>query len=255
MEERIIQFLIPAIGLISGLIGAYVGLQNRALLAEVRKELAEVEIRLIERINGKYVRSSECQLREPAHRGAARGVGGAAAATLSVLLGGDAVHARPVGALRGLDREPHLLAECARDEAAHAVGQPSGSGHDVRRASHPRAAGADRGPGLLAAVARSGVASLAVAPCRLGFLRRAGGRLGRGGRRQAWMAFQIRLTAVLRSVNFLIGLRPSKGTTPAKAFQTSAKRAMGHSEESLANSFSVPKRSGLREPARRGRRP
>ena len=64
MEERIVQFLIPAIGLVSGLIGAYVGLQNRALLAEVRKELAEVEIRLIERINGKYVRSSECQLRE-----------------------------------------------------------------------------------------------------------------------------------------------------------------------------------------------
>ena len=63
MEERIIQFLIPAIGLISGLIGAYVGLQNRALLAEVRRELAELENRLIEKMNGKYVRQAECQLR------------------------------------------------------------------------------------------------------------------------------------------------------------------------------------------------
>jgi hypothetical protein len=64
MEERIIQFLIPAIGLVSGLIGAYVGLQNRALLAEVRKEIAELENRVFQRINGAYVRQSECLLRE-----------------------------------------------------------------------------------------------------------------------------------------------------------------------------------------------
>jgi len=64
MEQRILQFLIPAIGLVSGLIGAYVGLQNRALLAEVRREIAELENRIFERINGKYVRSGECRLRE-----------------------------------------------------------------------------------------------------------------------------------------------------------------------------------------------
>ena len=64
MEERIIQYLIPATGLITGLIGAYVGLQNRALLAEVRKELAELENRIITRINGTYVRRGECELRE-----------------------------------------------------------------------------------------------------------------------------------------------------------------------------------------------
>ena len=46
------------------MIGAYVGLQNRALLAEVRKELAELENRLILRINGTYIRRSECQLKE-----------------------------------------------------------------------------------------------------------------------------------------------------------------------------------------------
>ena len=50
------------------MIGTYVGLQNRALLAEVRKELAETENRICERINGKYVRSQECHLREAAIR-------------------------------------------------------------------------------------------------------------------------------------------------------------------------------------------
>lgn len=64
MNEHFFQFLLPATGLISGLIGAYVGLQNRALLAEVRKELAELENRIITRINGTYVRSGECKLRE-----------------------------------------------------------------------------------------------------------------------------------------------------------------------------------------------
>jgi hypothetical protein len=64
VEERFIQFVIPAIGLVSGLIGAYVGLQNRVLLAEVRKEIAELENRLIEKINGTYVRRGECELRE-----------------------------------------------------------------------------------------------------------------------------------------------------------------------------------------------
>lgn len=64
MEEQIIRYVIPATGLISGLIGAYVGLQNRALLAEVRREIAELENRIFERINGKYVRSGECSLRE-----------------------------------------------------------------------------------------------------------------------------------------------------------------------------------------------
>ena len=64
MEDQILRYLIPASGLISGLIGAFVGLQNRALLAEVRKELAELENRIITRINGTYVRAGECQLRE-----------------------------------------------------------------------------------------------------------------------------------------------------------------------------------------------
>src|SRR5689334_7998823 len=55
----------------------------------------------------------------------------------------------------------------------------------------------------------------------------------------AWMAFQIRATAVLRSVNFLTGLRSPKGGAPANAFQTSTNRVMGQSAESLLSSFSV----------------
>lgn len=59
-----LEILIALTGLVSGLIGAYVGLQSRALLAEVRKEIAEMENRVISRINGTYVRSAECALRE-----------------------------------------------------------------------------------------------------------------------------------------------------------------------------------------------
>jgi hypothetical protein len=62
--EAAAAWLIPGIGLLSGLIATYVSLQNRALLAEVRKELAELENRIITRINGTFVRSSECELRE-----------------------------------------------------------------------------------------------------------------------------------------------------------------------------------------------
>jgi hypothetical protein len=64
VNERFLEVLMPAVGLVSGLIGAFVGLQNRALLAEVRKDLAELENRITTRINGTYVRSGECHLRE-----------------------------------------------------------------------------------------------------------------------------------------------------------------------------------------------
>ena len=60
--EAIAAWLIPGIGLASGLIATYVSLQNRALLAEVRKELAEMENRIILRLNGLYVRRAECEL-------------------------------------------------------------------------------------------------------------------------------------------------------------------------------------------------
>ena len=64
MNDPVLQVLVPVVGLVSGLIATYVSLQNRALLAEVRKENAELENRIIARINGTYVRAGECKLRE-----------------------------------------------------------------------------------------------------------------------------------------------------------------------------------------------
>jgi hypothetical protein len=64
MDERILTAIVPAIGLASGLIATYVSLQNRALLAEVRRELAELESRIILRLNGLYLRKAEADLRE-----------------------------------------------------------------------------------------------------------------------------------------------------------------------------------------------
>ena len=64
MNDHIIQIMVPALGLVSGLIAAYVSLENRALLAEERRELAEMEGRIFEKVNGKYVRAQECKLRE-----------------------------------------------------------------------------------------------------------------------------------------------------------------------------------------------
>jgi len=60
--DAVAAWLIPGIGLASGLIATCVSLQNRALLAEVRKELAELESRIILRLNGLYVRRAECEL-------------------------------------------------------------------------------------------------------------------------------------------------------------------------------------------------
>jgi hypothetical protein len=57
---------VSVIGLVSGLLGAYAGLHNRAFLAEVRTKTAETENRLVMRINGTYVRTTECQLRRDA---------------------------------------------------------------------------------------------------------------------------------------------------------------------------------------------
>ena len=44
---------------------------------------------------------------------------------------GKAVNALPVLALRGFDREPHLLPQGPTDEPAHTVGLPAGRLHDL----------------------------------------------------------------------------------------------------------------------------
>ena len=63
MDERILTATVPAIGLACGLISTYVTLQVRALMAQMQKELAETENRIISRLNGLYVRRTECELR------------------------------------------------------------------------------------------------------------------------------------------------------------------------------------------------
>ncbi len=62
--DAVAAWMIPGIGLASGLVATYVSLQNRALLAQVRKELAELENRIILRLNGLYLRKAEADLRE-----------------------------------------------------------------------------------------------------------------------------------------------------------------------------------------------
>jgi hypothetical protein len=57
---------VSCVGLVSGLAGAYVSLQARALLAEVRRETAELENRIVAPINGTYVRTPECIARKEA---------------------------------------------------------------------------------------------------------------------------------------------------------------------------------------------
>ncbi len=64
MNETLLKMIVPAIGLISGLVATYVSLQNRALLADVRREIAEMEHRLFLKINGKYERQAEAVLRD-----------------------------------------------------------------------------------------------------------------------------------------------------------------------------------------------
>ena len=59
-----LEILIAGTGLATGLIGSYVGLKNRVLLAEVRKEAAELETRMVTRICNIYVRAGECRLHE-----------------------------------------------------------------------------------------------------------------------------------------------------------------------------------------------
>ncbi len=62
--EAIAAWLTPGVGLASGLMATYVNLHNRVSPAEVRKELAELEGRIILRLNGSCVRRAECELHD-----------------------------------------------------------------------------------------------------------------------------------------------------------------------------------------------
>ena len=74
MNDPILQLLVPAVGLVSGLIATYVSLQNGTLLAEVRKENAELENRMQSPRRGatnvELARKCLCLIRDIADRGA-----------------------------------------------------------------------------------------------------------------------------------------------------------------------------------------
>ena len=59
-----VEVLIAGTGLATGLVGSYVGLKNRVLLAEVQKEAAELETRMVTRICNIYVRAGKRRLQE-----------------------------------------------------------------------------------------------------------------------------------------------------------------------------------------------
>lgn len=71
---RILTAIAPAIGLVSGLNASYVSLQNRALPAGVRRELAELESRIILRLNGLSIRRAEFELHDALLAGRIEGI-------------------------------------------------------------------------------------------------------------------------------------------------------------------------------------
>ena len=95
MNGNVLQVAVPIIGLISALIATYVSLQNRALVAEVRKEIAEMEARVLLQINGNFVRTPVCQVREDGiQRQILSLVEDAGAKASALLLRDDALHTR-----------------------------------------------------------------------------------------------------------------------------------------------------------------
>jgi hypothetical protein len=63
MNGNLLQIAVPLVGMAAALIATYVSLHNRALVAEVRKEMAELEGRVLLKANGTYERLSESELR------------------------------------------------------------------------------------------------------------------------------------------------------------------------------------------------
>lgn len=122
MNGNVLQLAVPLIGLISGLIATYVSLQNRALVAELRKEIAELENRILLRINGTFERRSESHVREEGvQRQFASLVEEVSAKTAAVLLRDDALQSRitrlvediGIRTMAGLLREEIVLQKIA----------------------------------------------------------------------------------------------------------------------------------------------
>jgi len=55
--------LLTVVTLLSGLLNAFMLFRQQAILATMKKEMAELELRIISRLNGLYVRTELCNER------------------------------------------------------------------------------------------------------------------------------------------------------------------------------------------------
>jgi len=189
----------------------------------------------------------------------------AGGAVLCAGLLGDAVcPVAPLG-LVGFDDETHFGFDGSADESPMLCGcQSVALAISARVAPFLRRSRSNTMAFLLPS--RAGAASLALAVlAALAFFGAPLGALGAGvaaswaavavsgaAPSSPWMAFQIRVTALLRFVNFLTGFRsPANPATPAKPFQIWTRRSVGQLAASLASSFSVAKCSWPSGSARR----
>jgi hypothetical protein len=68
---------------------------------------------------------------------------------------------------------------------------------------------------------------------------------GAGAASSFWIAAQMRAVAFARFSNFFTGFRSSKPGVPAKLFQVSTRRLIGHSAVALLSSFWLAKAARL----------
>ena len=150
----------------------------------------------------------------------------------------DAVNALAVFRFGGDDGEAHLLAHRAAQEAAHTVLLPAGRRHDLRQGDAFGGVQHRHHQVLLAS------AGFALRFFELSFFGRAGtSSTGAGSTNggRLWACFQMRLTAVARSLNFRMAV------TPGSPFQISTRRLAG---QSLVTSASCCSESNAVLPSR-----
>jgi hypothetical protein len=59
----LVALMLTGVTLIAGLLNAFMLFRQQAILATMKKEMAELELRIISRLNGLYVRTELCNER------------------------------------------------------------------------------------------------------------------------------------------------------------------------------------------------
>ena len=88
-------------------------------------------------------------------------------------------------------------------------------------------------------------AGLDASAAALAFFAGLGAAWGAGVGSSFWIAAQMRVVAFARFSNFFTGFRSPKGGAPAKLFQVSIRRLIGHSAVALLSSFWLAKAARL----------